>query len=135
MIGQNMERHRHQELITFLDTVERQLPEGRDVHVILDNYSTHKTDTVHAWLDRHPNRTFHFTPTSSSWLNAIEGFFAKLARRRLKNATFNSVTECEAAIRRFIEEHNRNEARPFRWTADPEKIIAARKSGFQVLDS
>ena len=126
VIGQNMEHHRHQEFITSLDTVERQLPEGRDVHVILDNYSTHKTDTVHAWLNRHPNWTFHFTPTSSSWLNAIEGFFAKLTRRRLKNAIFNSVTECEAAIHRFIEEHNRNEAKPFRWTADPAKIIATR---------
>ena len=78
---------------------------------------------------------FHFTPTSSSWLNSIEGFFAKLIRRRLKNAIFYSVTECEAAIHRFIEEHNRNEAKPFRWSADPEKIIAARKRGFQVLDS
>ena len=118
MIGQNMERHRHQELITFLDTVERQLPGDRDVHVILDNYATHKTDAVRAWLDRHPNWTFHFTPTLSSWLNAVEGLFAKLTRRRLKHAIFNSVTECEVAIRRFIEEHNRNEAKPFRWTAN-----------------
>ena len=131
VIGQNMD----QEFIAFLDTVERQLPEGRDVHVIPDNHSTHKTDTVRAWLDRHPNRTFHFTPTSSSWLNAVEGFVAKLTRRRLKHAIFNSVTECEAAIRRFIEEHDRDEAKPFRWIADPEKIIGARKRGFQVVDS
>ena len=84
VIGQNMERHRHQEFIAFLDTVERQLPGDRDVHVILDNYATHKTDAVRAWLDRHPNWTFHFTPTLSSWLNAVEGLFAKLTRRRLK---------------------------------------------------
>ena len=84
------------------------------MHVILDNYSMHKTDAVRAWLDRHPNWTFHFTPTSSSWLNTVEGFFAKLTRRRLKHAIFNSVTECEAAIRRFIEGHNRNEAQRFR---------------------
>ena len=78
VIGQNMERHRHQGFIAFLDTVERQLPRDRDVRVILDNYATHKTDAVRAWLDRHPNWTFHFAPTSSFWLNAVEGFFAKL---------------------------------------------------------
>ena len=135
VIGKNMERHRHLEFIAFLDTVERQLPRTRGVHVILGNHATHKTDAVRAWLDRHPNRTFHFTATSSSWLNAVEGFFAKLTRRRLKHTICNSVTECETAIRRFIEEHNRNEAQRFRWTANPEKIIAARKRGFQVLDS
>ena len=129
MIGQNMERHRHQEFITFLDTLERQLPRDRDAHVILDNYATHKTDAVRDWLDRHPNWTFHFTPTSSSWLNAVEGIFVKLTKRRLKHAIFNSVAEYKAAIRRCIEEHHCNEVKPFRWTTNPEKIIAARKRG------
>ena len=135
MIGQSMGRHRQQEFITFLDTIEQQLPLGRQVHVILDNYGTHKTEGVRAWLAAHANWTFHFTPTSSSWLNAVEGFFAKLTKRRLKRAIFNSVAECEAAIGRFIAEHNRHEAKPFKWTADPNKIIAARKRGFQMINS
>ena len=135
VIGQSMGRHRQQEFLSFLDTVERQLPLGREVHVILDNYGTHKTQSVRAWLMAHHNWTFHFTPTSSSWLNAVEGFFAKLTKRRLKRAIFNSVAECEAAIERFIAEHNSREAKPFKWTADPTKIIAARKRGFQMINS
>ena len=135
MIGQNMERHRHQGCIAFLYTVERQLPEGLGVHVILDNYSTHKTDAVRAWLDRHPNWTFYFTPTWSSWLNAVDGFFAKLTKRCLKHAIFNSVTECEAAIRRFIEERNYTKANAFKWTANPVIIIAVRQRVFHVSDS
>ena len=135
VIGQSKDRHRSQEFIDFLDTVAGQIPEGLDVHVILDNASTHSTKEVHTWLDQHPRWTFHFTPTSASWMNAVEGFFAKLTRRRLKHAIFNSIAECEAAIHRFIDEHNREEAKPFRWTADPEKIIAAQKRGFHMLDS
>lgn len=86
VIGQSMGRHRQQAFITFLDAVDRQLPVGREVHVILDNYGTHKTESVRAWLMAHANWTFHFIPTSSSWLNAVEGFFAKLTKRRLRGA-------------------------------------------------
>ena len=78
------------------------------------NYGTHKTEDVRTWLSAHANWTFHFTPTSSSWLNAVEGFFAKLTRRRLKVAILNSVAECEVAIGHFIAEHNRHEAKPFK---------------------
>ena len=134
VIGQTMERHRQQEFLSFLDTVDGQLPSGRQVHVILDNYGTHKTERVRQWLSAHTNWTFHFTPTSS-WLNAVEGFFAKLTRRRLKGAIFGSVAACESAIERFIAEHNSREAKPFKWTADPSRIIAARKRGFQVINS
>ena len=119
----------------ILDTIERQLPAAREVHVILDNYGTHKTPSVRDWLSAHANWTFHFTPTSSSWLNAVEGFFAKLTKRRLRGALFNSVAACEAAIERFIAEHNSREAKPFKWTADPDRVIAARKRGFQVINS
>jgi transposase len=102
--------------------------------VILDNYAAHKHPKVRRWLDRHVRFTFHFTPTSCSWLNAVEGFFARLTKRRLKRGVFRSVTDLQAAINRFLAEHN-IELRPFKWTADPDKIIAAVRRGYQVLDS
>ena len=133
--GQNMQRHRHQEFIRFLNRIERQVPAGKVIHAILDNYAAHKTPEVRAWLHRHPRWTFHFIPTSSSWLNAVEGFFAKLTRRRLKYGVFHSLVDLQAAINRFIAEHNQTEAKPFTWTADPNKIIQARNRGFQTLES
>jgi transposase len=135
VIGQTMQRHRHQEFIRVLDRIERDVPEGKDIHVILDNDCTHKHSKVRAWLVRHPRWTFHFIPTSSSWLNAVEGFFAKLTRRRLKHGVFRSVVDLQTAINRFIAEHNTTEAKPFLWRADPDDIIAARNRGFQMLDS
>jgi transposase len=89
---------------------------------------------VRAWLDRHKRFTFHFTPTSCSWLNAVEAFFAKLSKRRLRRGVFHSIVDLQAAINRFLTEHNQN-PKPFKWTADPEKIIAAVKRGHQALDS
>jgi len=135
VIGQNMARHRHQEFIRFLNRIEREIPAGKIIHVILDNYAAHKHRKVCAWLVRHPRWTFHFTPTSCSWLNAVEGFFAKLTRRRLKHGIFHSVIDLQVAINRFIAEHNETEAKPFTWSADPNKIIAARNRGFQTLES
>jgi transposase len=132
--GRNMQRHRHQEFIRFLNTIERDIPVGKVVHVILDNYAAHKHAKVRAWLKRHPRWTFHFTPTSSSWLNAVEGFFAKLTRRRLKHGVFHSIVDLQAAINRFIAEHN-TQPKPFVWKAEPDKIIAARNRGFQTLES
>ena len=134
VIGQNMQRHRHQEFIRFLNKVEANVPAGKVIHAILDNYATHKHPKVKAWLARHPRWTFHFTPTSCSWLNAIEGFFAKLAKKRLKRGVFGSVTELQEAINRFLAETNQNPV-PFNWTADPDKIIAAVRRGYQVLVS
>jgi transposase len=134
VIGRNMQRHRHQELIRFLNTIEAEAPAGKIVHVILDNYAAHKHPNVRAWLDRHPRFVFHFTPTSCSWLNAVEGFFAKLSRRRLKRGVFHSVVDLQAAINRFVAETNAH-PKPFTWTANPNKIIAAVKRGHQVLDS
>ncbi len=135
VMGRNMQRHRHQEFIRFLNALEREIPAGKVVHAILDNVSSHKTPEVRRWLARHPRWTFHFTPTSSSWLNAVEGFFAKLTRRRLKHGVFHSLVDLQAAINRFIAEHNETEAKPFAWRADPDKIIAARNRGFQTLES
>jgi len=134
VIGRCMQRHRHQEFIRFLNAIEAAVPAGKLIHAIADNYATHKHPKVRAWLARHPRWTFHFTPTSASWLNAIEGFVAKLTRRRLKRGVFRSILELQAAINRFLTETNAD-PRPFRWTKDPDKIIAAVKRGHQVLDS
>ena len=129
-----MQRHRRQELIRFLNAIEAEVPAGKLVHVILDNYATHKHLKVRAWLKRHPRFVFHFTPTSSSWLNAVEGYFAKLTRRRLKRGVFRSVVDLQAPINRFLAETN-HEPKPFIWTAHSDKIIAAIDRGRQALDS
>jgi transposase len=134
VIGRCMQRHRHQEFIRFLNAIEREVPAGKIVHAILDNYGAHKHPKVRAWLGRHPRFVFHYTPTSCSWLNAVEGFFAKLTRRRLKRGVFRSIVELQAAINRFLAETNEN-PKPFTWTADPDKIIAAVRRGHQMLDS
>jgi transposase len=134
VIGKNMARHRHQEFIRFLNALEREIPQDKAVHAILDNYAAHKTPEVRRWLARHPRWTFHFTPTASSWLNAVEGFFAKLFKRRLKRGVFCSLVDLQAAINRFVAEHN-NSPMPFVWRADPDAIIAARARGFQALES
>src|SRR5208283_267886 len=134
VIGRCMQRHRHQEFIRFLNAVEAEVPAGKIIHAILDNYAVHKHPKVRAWLGRHPRWVFHFTPTSASWLNAVEGFFAKLTKRRLKRGVFRSIVDLQAAINRFLAETN-EAPRPFTWTADPDKIIAAVRRGHQVLDS
>jgi len=124
IIGRCMQRHRHQEFIRFLNAIEAETPVGKIIHVILDNYGSHKHPKVRAWLGRHPRFVFHYTPTSASWLNAVEGFFAKLSKRRLKRGVFRSLVDLQAAIRRFLAETNDN-PKPFVWTADPDAIIAA----------
>ncbi len=134
VIGRCMQRHRHQEFIRFLNAIEREVPAGKLIHVILDNYAAHKHLKVIKWLGRHPRFTFHFTPTSASWVNAVEGFFAKLTKHRLKRGVFHSLVSLQAAINRYVNEANDN-PRPFHWTKDPDKIIAAVRRGHQVLDS
>ena len=107
VIGQCMARHRHQEFIRFLNKINRETPAGRELHLIVDNYATHKHPKVRAWLERHPRFHFHFTPTSASWLNAVEGFFAKLTRQRLKRGVFKGIVDLQAAINRYLAETNR----------------------------
>lgn len=102
--------------------------------MILDNYAAHQHPQVRAWLDRHERFTFQFTPTSCWWLNAVEGFFARLTKRRLKRGVFQSIVDLQVAINRILEEHNA-EPKPFTWTADPDKFIAAVRRGHQTLDS
>jgi transposase len=102
--------------------------------VILDNYATHKHPKVLRWLSRHPRFVFHFTPTSCSWLNAVETFFSRLTRRRLKRGVFRSIVDLQAAIKRFIEDHNA-EPKPFVWTADPYNILDKVTRGTPALAS
>ena len=134
VIGRCMQRHRHQEFIRFLNAIAAEVPAGKVVHVILDNYAVHKHPKVIGWLGRHPRFTFHFTPTSASWLIAVEGFFAKLTKRRLKPGVFHSIVALQAAIKRFVAETNAD-PHPFRWTKDPDRIIAAVTRGHQALAS
>jgi transposase len=134
VIGQCMARHRHQEFIRFLNAVERAVPAGKLIHAILDNYAAHKHPKVRAWLTRHPRWTFHFTPTSCSWVNAVETFFATLTRRRLHRGAFRSLVDLQAAINRYLVEHNQR-PKPFIWTADPDHIIAKVNRGHQTLAS
>ena len=129
-----MQRHRHQEFIRFLIAIEAETQAGKIIHVILDNYGPHKHPKTRAWLTRHPRFVFHYTPTSASWLNAVEGFFAKLTKRRLKRGVFRSIVDLQATINRYIADHNQA-PKPFTWTADPDKIIAAVRRGHQALDS
>ena len=133
VLGRCMQRHRHQEFLRFLNAVEAAVPAGKLVHAVLDNYGTHKHPKVMAWLARHPRWTFHFTPTSASWLNAVEGFFAKLTKRRLKRGVFGSLVELQAAINRFLAETN-GAPKPFVWTAKPEHILEKVRRGNQALD-
>jgi len=134
VIGRCMQRHRHQEFIRFLNAVEARVPAGKLVHAIVDNYAAHKHPKVIQWLSRHPRWIFHFTPTSASWLNAVEGFFARLTKRRLKRGVFHSLVSLQEAINRFVTEAN-TAPKPFHWTKDPQTIIAAVRRGHQTLDS
>ena len=134
VLGRCMQRHRHQEIIRFLNALEAAVPAGRIVRVILDNYATHKHPKVLAWLSRHPRFVFHFTPTACSWLSAVKTFFAALTKRRLRRGFFRTIVDLQAAIHRSIAEHN-TEPKPFAWTADPDRVLAAINRGKEALES
>ena len=123
VIGRVTERHRAKEFLEFMRQVERATPKNLDLHVILDNSSTHKTEEVNKWLAKHPRIILHFTPTSASWLNAVEGWFAQLERRAIYRGAFNSVKELKDEIIRFIKVHNTASAKPFKWTKSAKAII------------
>lgn len=123
VIGRCMPKHTNQEFIKFLNAVERAVPAGKIIHAIADNYATHKHPKVIEWLADHPRWVFHFTPTSASWLNAVEGFFSTITRRRIRRGAFESVVDLQDAIRRYIREHNRT-SKPFVWTKPAETILA-----------
>ena len=123
VIGRCMQRHRHSEFIRFLNAVEREVPAGKVIHTVLDNYATHKHPKVLAWLARHPRWTLHFTPTSASWLNAVENFFFKMTRQRIRRGVFRSIADLQAAINAYLAEHNDN-PKPFAWTKSVDAILA-----------
>ena len=133
VIGTCMSRHRHQEWIKFLKLVDASTPAERDLHLIVDNYATHKHPKVKSWLKRHPRFHMHFIPTSSSWLNLVERWFRDLTEDRIRRGVFRSVKELVAAIDGYIEHHNQ-EPQPFVWTATPERIIAKIRRARAVLD-
>jgi transposase len=133
LIGTCMPRHRHQEWIKFLKLIDEQTPAGRELHLILDNYSTHKHLKVQKWLKRHPRFHVHFIPTSSSWLNMVERWFREITDKRIRRGTFHSVPQLIAAIDAYIAEHNEN-PRGFTWTAKAEDILAKVRRARKVLD-
>jgi transposase len=122
VLGRCMQRHRHQEFLRFLGAIERAVPAGKVIHAIMDNYGSHKHPKVLAWLTRHPRWVFHFTPTSGSWLNAVETFFSALTRRRIRRGSFHSIVDLQAAIKRYIAEHNAD-PKPFTWTKSSQQIL------------
>jgi transposase len=122
VVGRCMPRHTHKEFLRFLNAVERAVPAGKVIHAILDNYATHKHPKVRKWLADHPRWVFHFTPTSASWINAVEGFFSAITRRRIRRGVFKSVPDLQEAITRYIRDHNRA-AKPFAWTKPAETIL------------
>jgi len=122
VLGSCYPRHRHQEFLKFLRTIEREVPRQLDIHMILDNYGTHSHPEVKTWLEKHPRFKLHFTPTSSSWLNLIERWFGEITRKRIRRGVFKSVPELEAAIEEYIRCHN-EDPKPFVWTKRAEDII------------
>ena len=135
VIAQAYRRHRHQEFLRFLKLIDAAVPKDLDLHLVLDNYATHKTPAIHQWLIKHPRFHLHFTPTSSSWLNLVERWFAELTNRKLRRSAHRSVTELEDDIRKWINEWNKN-PKPFTWTKSADDILETLAAYCQrILDS
>ena len=135
VIAQSYRRHRHQEFLRFLKLIDTAVPRNLDLHLVLDNYATHKTPAIHQWLLRHPRFHLHFTPTSSSWLNLVERWFAELTTRKLRRSAHRSVTELETDIRKWINEWNKN-PKPFIWTKSADEILETLAAYCQrIIDS
>ena len=124
VIGKCLRRHRHQEFLKFLNELDSKLVRepGTEIHLVLDNYATHKTAAVKRWFLRHPEYHLHFTPTSSSWLNQVERFFGEITEKRIRRGAFRSVPALEKAIQEYLDHHNAS-PKPFRWTADADLIL------------
>lgn len=134
VIGECMPRHRHQEFIRFLNKIDVETPSELDLHIIADNYATHKHPRVKSWLRRHPRFHLHFIPTSSSWLNMVERWFREITDKRIRRGIFRSVPELIAAIQEYLENHNQN-PRIFTWTASTERILAKVAKCKEALDA
>jgi transposase len=134
VIGACLPRHRGREFLRFLRLIDQQTPADLDLHMVLDNYATHKTPAVKRWLKRHPRFHLHFTPTSSSWLNMVERFFAEITRNRIRRGVFKSVAELKAAITDYLEKHNAD-PKPFVWTKSAGEILEKVARAKQALES
>jgi transposase len=133
VIGQCLPRHRHTEFLKFLRTIDKEVPNGLHVHLILDNYATHKHENVTTWLAKHPRFHLHFTPTSSSWLNLVEIFFGKLTDKAIRRGVFRSVPDLIDAIDAYLAANNKH-PEPFVWTATAEQVLAKVRRGRVTLD-
>jgi len=134
VISTCMKWHRHQEWIRFLNQIDREVPKGLDIHIICDNYATHKHERVQRWLKRHPRFHVHFTPTSASWLNLVERFFRDLTEKRLRRSAFYSVPDLVLAIEDYILQHN-TAPKPFVWTKRAPDILAKVMRARKALDN
>ena len=134
VIGACMPRHRHREFLRFLKLIDQQTPAGLDLHLIVDNYATHKTPAVKRWIKLHPRFQLHFTPTSASWLNMVERFFAEITRKRIRRGAFKSVAELKDAIIEYLENHNAD-PKPFIWTKSAGQILEKVARAKQALKS
>ena len=132
VIGECLPRHRAKEFLRFLKTIDRTVAKSLDVHAICDNYRTHKTKEVQAWLAKHPRFKLHFIPTSSSWLNLVERLFAEITRQRIRRGVFKSVPDLIAAINAWLAERN-TKPKPFKWTAKADTILQKNARARQVL--
>jgi transposase/transposase-like protein len=134
VIGQCLPRHRHVEFLKFLGTIDREVPNGLNIHLILDNYATHNHPNLKAWLAKHPRFELHFTPTSSSWLNMVEIFFGRLTDKAIRRGIFHSVPDLIDAIQTYLAAHNEN-PNPFQWTATADQILEKVRRGRVTLDA
>ena len=133
VISTCMPRHRHQEWLKFLKLIDKETPKGKELHLIVDNYATHKAPAVKTWLAKHPRFHIHFTPTSTSWLNMVERFFRDLTTKRLRRGVFCSVPDLVAAIEEYLEHHNEN-PNPYIWTKSANDILAKVKRARRTLN-
>jgi len=133
VIGDCMPRHRAREFLTFLRRIDRAVRKPRDIHLVLDNYATHKTPEVMAWLEKHPRFKLHFTPTSASWMNLVERFFAEITTRRIRRGSYSSVDDLKAAIYDYLLQHN-TRPKPFVWTKSAEDILTRERRALDALD-
>jgi transposase len=133
VIGECLPRHRAKEFLKFLRRIDRHVPKSREVHLVLDNYATHKTSEVTDWLSKHPRFKLHFTPTSASWLNMVERFFAEITSRRIRRGSYTSVGDLEAAIYDYLLQHNAS-PKPFTWTKSAQDILARERRALNALD-
>jgi transposase len=134
VIGECRARHTHQDFLAFLRRIDRSAPADLDLHLILDNYAAHKHKAVERWLMRHPRIHLHFTPTSASWLNLVERFFAEITTRRIRRGVFKSVGELETAINEYIARRN-EDPRPFTWTASVKTVLAKVRRANEALEA